>query len=461
MAQGKSERRIVVAALLLIVVLLGAWKLFSQSNAEDVAFDHAGVTHEEPLRSELVGETDPQPISTERETAAPTAPVAFTPIASGFEVLVIDGAERPLAGVLVWVWNPGNWGMRDNFVSETTGLDGFVKVEGLEAREVYVEIRADSLPPLLCAPAELHTDLPADGGRRVKIICPGSASIYGRVTDAAGKPIPRAWIRVESRTNDSGDVKTFSDIDGHYEVRGVYPGKYDLDVFVPIRERALWSGRTLPRAKRLTLEPGERKLANLACTSDGRSLRGRIFDTQGTPVAGVVVRASLTRTFNSRMISGKDIAFDRSDEDGAWSLTGLPSDQLQLTIGDRAMTSLRRDHVLLDDSHNELLKARGQTLEHTVIVREGSVRYRLTLVPTAEAVAQGIRAGDLHVKIGNGFTAAADEDGLVTFSGPALVKPWKCTVGDWQERLLRFELPATAGALVEREIRWGPVSVPK
>jgi len=455
MTRHQTERRLALAALLLIAALLGVLALLSEPDSAEVALAETN----EPAAAApavLVAEDESAPTvetGPAREVAAPEVSSREETIPEGLQVRVIDGSERAIGGAFVWVWNPGNWGMRDNFRAGTTDLDGLVTFEGLEAGGVHVVVRQESLPGALVAPEKVISDLPETGGRRVTLVCPEPASVHGRVSDGAGEPIAHARVSILG-PDDRRVVLT--DVDGLYEEGGLYPGNYTVVVAVYASEYLLWAGRTQPELQSRLLLSGERTRIDLQCRVDGKSLRGRVHDSSGRAVEGVLIR--LERVTRNKLTGeeggGHDIGHAVTDADGAWSLVGLP-DRVHVIVGDRNMSAdLRRDHVLLAESQSEIVTAAGQTLEHTVLVRADGVRYRLKVLPDDGMLARGMSARNLVVEVESGFRISADAEGNVLFSAAAKDRPLRCTVTDGSKLAYRFQLPAVAGSLVERTFVW-------
>lgn len=460
MTRHRKERRLALAALLLIAVLIGVLALLSEPDSAEVALAETS----EPVAAApavLVAEEEPAPLVgtwlvrevAVPEVAAPEASSREETLPEGFQVRVIDGSERAIGGALVWVWNPGNWGMRDNFQAGTTDLDGLVDFEGLEARGVHVVVQQESLPGALVAPEKVISDLPETSGRRVTLVCPEPTSIHGRVSDGAGRPIAHARVVIRGRHDNHAVI---TNAEGLYQQSGLYPGSYTVGVNVYSSEYLLWSGRTLPEHQTHTVLSGERTRIDLRCPAGGKALRGRVHDTNGQAVEGVFIRVESVRRNNQtgEEAGGHDIALAITDANGAWTLVGLPR-RVHVIVGDRSSrASLRRDQVLLAEHQSEFVTVEGQTLEHTVEVRDDGVRFRLKVLPDAGMLARGMSARDLVVEIGNGFRISADAEGNVLFSAAAKDRPLRCKVTAGGKLAYSFQLPAVAGTLVERTFVW-------
>jgi hypothetical protein len=157
----------------------------------------------------------------------------------------------------------------------------------------------------------------------------GSAAVGGRVTDAAGRPLRRAVLRMVGVDSPEVNATTTSDSAGRYELRGLAAGQYIL---------------AASKAGLVTLEFGQadafeppgrielRKAQHLADTDialpDAGRVEGRVLDEEGDPATDVVVAVYRfvylhgTRTLDS--VEG-DHFITRTDPTGHFAIFGLPA----------------------------------------------------------------------------------------------------------------------------------------
>jgi protocatechuate 3,4-dioxygenase beta subunit len=122
---------------------------------------------------------------------------------------------------------------------------------------------------------------------------PATASISGRVVDAAGNPIEGVSVSAISTSGANGWAQT--DADGSYTISGLMAGSYSLSLnkwgsYPP----QYYGGTSSPQgAKVLTVAAGgtltDQIVTMLACPS----VSGRVVDAAGKPIAGVRVWANV------------------------------------------------------------------------------------------------------------------------------------------------------------------------
>ncbi len=120
----------------------------------------------------------------------------------------------------------------------------------------------------------------------------GGASIRGRVTDATGRPLPRAEVRA-GPNNDLPDGRVvLTDAEGRYEIGRLPAGTYTIIATKPNYVRAAW-GEQRPEGpgKRIQLADGQQlENVNVRMARTG-AVTGRVVDEFGDPVADVAVGA--------------------------------------------------------------------------------------------------------------------------------------------------------------------------
>ncbi|HZT78249.1 MAG TPA: carboxypeptidase-like regulatory domain-containing protein [Vicinamibacterales bacterium] len=120
----------------------------------------------------------------------------------------------------------------------------------------------------------------------------GSASIRGRVTDAAGHPLPRVEVRAGPAPADIEGRAVLTDVDGRYEIVNLPAGTYTIVAAKANYVRTSW-GEPRPEGpgKRIPLADGQ-TLANVDLRMQRTgAITGKIVDEFGDPVTGVLVQA--------------------------------------------------------------------------------------------------------------------------------------------------------------------------
>lgn len=234
-----------------------------------------------------------------------TVALALAGLIEGF---VVDAQGRPASGaqVLVSGHEPEE---------TTTGEGGGFSVE-VEPGSYHVSARRGE------ESGSLPTPLTVSAGRTVKDVRvrlgPG-AVLEGRVVaKASGMPVAEAHVDV-SPYGDSGDSgRAVTDDTGHFSVKPLAPGSYDLVVSAP--------GYSPSSRRGLTVGVGEH--FSLDVTLSGTAaVEGVVRDGEGHPVAGARV------TKNERWNGPSDSApiEARTDATGHYRLEGLDTGRQVLT----------------------------------------------------------------------------------------------------------------------------------
>ncbi|GAA1938037.1 cell wall-binding repeat-containing protein [Agromyces allii] len=192
-------------------------------------------------------------------------------------------------------------------------------------------------------------------------LTPG-ASIAGRVTDQAGKPIVEAVLWVRSVSGPEYSAET--DGDGVYKVVALPAGTYTLQFASPwsgpqaIYVDEWWQGASdSTTARRIKLLASEAKSGFDAELSTGSTISGRVLDLENAPLSGAFVEAQRS--------GGVDIYehFAYTDGDGEYSISGLTAGAYDLTfqskvgIGNDWSHEVWRDAPYADDATKIVLGA--------------------------------------------------------------------------------------------------------
>lgn len=247
---------------------------------------------------------------------------------------VVDADGRPLASAEVRAGDPEQRGVTLPDGAHAMGWRPESTRSDERGAFAFLHLPAERLPLVVSArghaPTRLEVELSAGREHQVRIVMTRGASLRGRVCDAAGQPVSGAAIQL----GDWPDV-------GHRRVRSSKDGTFALEDLVSGDIEAMAESEAHGRAKAtLTLRAGTvttwepRLLA-------GRTLRGKVVDADGAPIAGVHVQGTAPGV-------GVDPwwAFERSDAEGRFELKNCPDRPLCLELLRRgSFPELRVDGV--------------------------------------------------------------------------------------------------------------------
>lgn len=207
---------------------------------------------------------------------------------------VRDAQGRALAGVAVKA--------SGSFVKHVSDADGGFVIDHLEPRTSH-RIEAES-------PGAGRAAQIARAGDVIELVLRPGLRIAGRVRDAQGRPIAGAAIGMY-RSTSGVVVKAWSARDGAFTLEDLEPGALELVV-----SRRGWA-RTL-----LALELSGDRDDLLVDLERGRTVRGRVLDEDGAPLAGVNVFVNLAREVDARTVGGSQ----QSDTEGRFAFANLPAE---------------------------------------------------------------------------------------------------------------------------------------
>ncbi|MCP3915026.1 MAG: sigma-70 family RNA polymerase sigma factor [bacterium] len=251
---------------------------------------------------------------------------------------VVDAHGAPIHGA--WVTTGG--------VAGRSGPDGrfVVRINALPS-ETSIVVRA-VVEGLL--PAVRTITLPAPDP--VELILDGAPlSIEGTVVDAEGRPARGAHVWVEG-TEGFGSLErsisgvtylvstTFEELmqpegeewrskevestTGAFEVHGLRDSTYGVCAIDPATLRSVSVASVRAGARGLTLQlPG---------SGPARPLSGRIVNVEGEPLAGVIVRASLSRSHGAQRLQVPPTT--KTDEQGAFLFPDVAAERVTLSLAD-------------------------------------------------------------------------------------------------------------------------------
>ena len=216
----------------------------------------------------------------------------------------------------------------------------------------------------------------------------GAGVFTGKVTDEAGKPVRDAAVVLtrklnHPRTNNDVVRETLSvttGADGTYRAADLVSGFYDVDSVTPPRGSGLvplsgWRGvggaqviRAMPATRDFTLAPGG-------------SIRGRVVDETGKPIAGAKVSAGLApATIDGPTYFQKAGNFSdgtTTDKDGCYALVGLSNETYSVTASGPEGSSLSPSGALTG-IRVEAMGTVPSSVQDLVLVPGGSLKGRIT-----------------------------------------------------------------------------------
>lgn len=179
----------------------------------------------------------------------------------------------------------------DVFDETVTDDDGGFAFGGLEPEVRVVAVQADGYAFLTEPVADFmgRRALAASKGSTLELALDSAVTVSGRVVDASGKGVSGADVYVEDREGwgrwprPVSDTAT-TDAEGRFSIADAPSGQ--------LFAIATASGRAPGEAEVGNAGPGRAREGVTITLKDGGSLRGRVLDAQGAPVAGASVAFS-------------------------------------------------------------------------------------------------------------------------------------------------------------------------
>lgn len=236
---------------------------------------------------------------------------------------VIDTEGHPVADARVSA-DPMN-SLRTEALS---GADGSFTISGLlvanpvQLSATKVAYATAPMEPILVPPEGI------DGLRLVLV--KQDAALTGQVVDGHGQPL-RAQVDVYSEAvgERARGQNTKTDAEGRFVFPALSAGSYGLRVWVEYR-----GGHYHRVLGNVQLRPGERR-ENVILTFDlgeGLSIRGRVLDQDGKPVAGAEAMTSLPKGEGVM-----EMVTSATDAQGNYELAGLPQGEYQVGVNHRTL----------------------------------------------------------------------------------------------------------------------------
>lgn len=238
----------------------------------------------------------------QHETTVPSAGVEIELIAAARIVgeVVERHSGRPIAGVRV---NARTGGSLEGVAVATSADDGSFALEGLSPGEYELSARAVGWYGRSSAPLTLA--IGQTGSTR--LVLDSAAAVGGRVLVGAGdRACPEAQLFL---TAAGFEASALTDGEGRYRLEGVPPGTFLLQAICSLAQRT-------PASRQISV--GSEDLVDVELrVEQGGSLRGRVVDARGQPVAGRNVLVVPVGTLET----GGGAA--RTDAHGEFEVSGL------------------------------------------------------------------------------------------------------------------------------------------
>jgi protocatechuate 3,4-dioxygenase beta subunit len=269
------------------------------------------------------------------------------------------------------------------------------------------------------------------GTRNVRLVLPDVAKLVGRVV-LDGKPVDYFGVSIHDDPEGWGSPDVVRSPDGRFEQRDLRPGRWSLTIV----------GTSFERIDVKNIDVGEGKIVDLGdiAVARGRSVRGRVTDESGVPIANALVAVSdHTWAQDDDGLRGT-MAGTRTTHTDALGHYEIPG----ITAGTQTL------HLQASDAHGVALPrelAPSDEVVDLVIVRTGSIDgvvvnarpHRATVIASS---------GERTIQIG--YVDAAGEfhidhlpagDYTLELSGPSTVSPIHVAVTADAATHVRFELP--------------------
>lgn len=321
----------------------------------------------------------------------------------GIRVEVVDVEDRPIASATVWIPSLDS-------MTETTNAKGIAEFHNVPPGMTMLSVQASGF-----AKAHSLATVPRsnDNMGHQRLTLKRGVSVSGRIVDHKGAPVENAKIiaqqssammQVQSPQRDG----VSSDKDGRFELPAVPPGNVQLV--------AVHDDHAPSTSERFDV--GDRAIGDIKLAmKQGASVSGHVLTLGGEPVAWATVRvrspegtASQEGSINRKMIS---------EEDGSFTIKGLPREELAL-YGASELASSQGVEVNLrtkaEAKEIELVLDVEGTIKGVVVNEDGE--------PVAEAQVQavpdfweGASIEELRVR-GPAFATSGGDGGFTIYGLP-------------------------------------------
>jgi hypothetical protein len=239
----------------------------------------------------------------------------------------------------------------------------------------------------------------------------GTSSIRGRVFAAVtDTPLPN--VRVQATSDLGAAPPVFTDAEGRFVISALVPGRYRLAIAKPgyLRidfgaQRFGGSGTPIDVPHGAVVDGVDLRVTKAA------SISGRIIDSLGDPVVGMMVTADIAAPANNGQAAAITVATAQTDDLGAYRLGGLPEGMFLVSVN--LMTAV--DH-------------RGEPLPAQIAARSPDGRPTPMIVSPKMDGTRTYYPGAIDVAQAQPITIAAGEDRtpidvVVAATPPGIVAP--------------------------------------
>ncbi len=300
----------------------------------------------------------------------------------GAEISVRPSSERTLRGNarkdrLLEEWRDGRFLVESR--SSLAGADGTFRVGSLASERYDLTVRLAGRAPVR------RLDIPA-GREALEIVLPLGAVVRGRVVHGNEMPIAGVDVRLEF----VGDEKAPSPVIGAASFRRVVAADFDpteeavrasaTDEEGRFEFAGVRSGPYVVRAELSGYAPREKKLdvgddpvdAGDLILGDGGSIRGRLVDSEGMPIAAALVwieapqETGITHWGQAARIAPRLVEAE-TEFDGTFKLGGLAEGFYAVRAASEAHASVRLSGVAAGRSDVEITLPKGESVTGVVL----------------------------------------------------------------------------------------------
>jgi len=278
---------------------------------------------------------------------------------------VVDAGGEPVADVRVIAFADGTETVapfRQTSGSAITDGGGGFTIKGLARGEFRVGVER--------APGDLRGAVNvASGTTDVQLVVAGDGAVSGHVSFTGNEPLEQFSVELNTPPG-----KSFPGEGGVFQLSGVAPGTYDLIVrgrqFAPTTVRDV------------TVTAGQNTDVRDIALTTGRTLRGRVIDSDGRPVSGANVVSGLeifgdgagvtARAMSAAQQQQLGLRIARTDANGEFRIESAGADELMLVAEHQSGRSQpQRVRSGADDQSFELTLEGFGVLTGRVLLSDG------------------------------------------------------------------------------------------